>query len=291
MELRTFESVAEYYNRVEPFLLLHEVEDNLILGLCRRMMRLPPEIPPYLALIEQSGEVIAAALMTPPRNVNLSITIRPEAFALLIPDLRAKGLPVPGVMGADQPARYFAHQWQQATGQPYHLHRSMRIYQLRAVTAPNGVSGQLRKITPAERELAVEWAYAFAKEALDEDDREGAGKIIDRYLSYTEADLEALYFWEDDGQLVSMAVSTRPTPNGVGVTLVYTPPELRGRGYASACVAGISQRMLDRGRTFCFLFTDLANLTSNKIYQDIGYRPVCDVNEYKFGNHHQQHQG
>ena len=53
-------------------------------------------------------------------------------------------------------------------------------------------------------------------------------------------------------------------------------PEFRGRGYASNCVAALTQKMLDQGRKFCFLYTDLSNPTSNKIYQQIGYRPVCD---------------
>ena len=70
--------------------------------------------------------------------------------------------------------------------------------------------------------------------------------------------------------------------HGITVNLVYTPPELRGRGYASACVAALSQQLLDAGWEFCTLYTDLANPTSNSIYQRIGYRPVCDSNEYHF---------
>ena len=64
---------------------------------------------------------------------------------------------------------------------------------------------------------------------------------------------------------------------------MYTPPPARGRGYASALVAEASQLQLDAGRRFCFLFTDLANPTSNHIYQAIGYEPVRDVDEYRFG--------
>lgn len=66
------------------------------------------------------------------------------------------------------------------------------------------------------------------------------------------------------------------------VNLVYTPPELRRRGYASACVAALSQLLLDAGWKFCCLFTDMSNPTSNHIYQQIGYTPVCDFNEYIF---------
>jgi hypothetical protein len=62
--------------------------------------------------------------------------------------------------------------------------------------------------------------------------------------------------------------------------MVYTPPELRRRGYASHCVAELSRALLAEGYDFCALFTDLANPTSNHIYQEIGYRPVCDYDSY-----------
>jgi predicted GNAT family acetyltransferase len=63
---------------------------------------------------------------------------------------------------------------------------------------------------------------------------------------------------------------------------VYTPPELRRRGYASALVAALSRRLLDEGRRFCFLYTDLANPTSNHIYREIGYEEVCPATSYRF---------
>ena len=79
-----------------------------------------------------------------------------------------------------------------------------------------------------------------------------------------------------------MAAVGGPTPNGDRISWVYTPPALRGRGYASACVAALSQRLLDSGRRFCFLYTDLANPTANKLYQRIGYRQVIDASIYHF---------
>ena len=91
-----------------------------------------------------------------------------------------------------------------------------------------------------------------------------------------------VFLWEDDGAPVSMAGYSGPTPNGIRVVAVYTPPHLRGRGYATTCVAALSQRLLEGGRKLVFLFTDLANPTSNHIYQEIGYEPACDISEYVF---------
>src|SRR5438045_3645778 len=79
-----------------------------------------------------------------------------------------------------------------------------------------------------------------------------------------------LFVWRDP-QPVSMAAWAGQTPRGVRVNMVYTPPELRRRGYASAAVSTLTKKLLDAGRKFVFLFTDLSNPTSNKIYQKMGY--------------------
>jgi predicted GNAT family acetyltransferase len=79
-----------------------------------------------------------------------------------------------------------------------------------------------------------------------------------------------------------MANFTGKTPSGIRIGAVYTPPELRGRGYASALVAALSARLLAGGRRFCFLYTDLANPTANRIYARIGYERVCDAAEIAF---------
>ena len=88
--------------------------------------------------------------------------------------------------------------------------------------------------------------------------------------------------WEVEGIVVSMAGFAGPTPNGIRVAWVYTPPENRGKGFAGACVAALSQKLLDDGRKFCFLYTDLANPISNHVYLKIGYEPVTDATVYSF---------
>ena len=96
--------------------------------------------------------------------------------------------------------------------------------------------------------------------------------------------MRGLYLWVDGaGQPVTMVGYQGPTPHGMRIGPVYTPPAQRRKGYASACTAAVTQYLLDGGRQFCFLFTDLANPTSNHIYQEIGYQPVVDVEMYSFG--------
>jgi predicted GNAT family acetyltransferase len=150
---------------------------------------------------------------------------------------------------------------------------AQRIHELTRVEWPAAsVPGAFRIATPADEELAAAWISAFHADV---------GEPMASADSIARARIAAggLFFW-DDAEPASMAGVVGRTPGGVRIALVYTPPPKRGRGYASACVAALSQRMLDAGNRFCCLYTDLANPTSNAIYRRLGYRPVCDSGMY-----------
>ena len=116
-------------------------------------------------------------------------------------------------------------------------------------------------------------------EAFGQADPVEADAMADRWLAGRS---RTLWLWEDGDAVVSLCGVGGPTPHGIRIGPVYTPPAARGRGYASALVAAVSQEALDAGRRFCFLFTDAANPTSNHIYQEIGYEHVRDVDIWEF---------
>ena len=278
MEVRVFDDPGAFSRRAAAFLLAHEAEHNLIFGVCAQLQADPARFPslPYLATVEREGAVAAAALLTPPHNLVLSRTEWLDGLTLLVDDLRARGIAPPGVIGPQMVSRAFAAAWQGATNQRYEPGLAMRIYQLDRVIPVTGVPGELRPATVADRDLLIAWMEAFTHETIAEGD---AAAIVDRRLRDP---ISALSLWCVESTPVSMAGQSGPTPHGIRINAVYTPPPLRRKGYASACVAALSQGLLDSGYRFCFLFTDLANPTSNRIYRAIGYEPVADVDEYRF---------
>ena len=153
----------------------------------------------------------------------------------------------------------------------------MRIYEIRrpptSVYQPPGV---IRPIAESDLDLVTSWLAAFVSELGAAEPRQPA------QIARTRLAAEDLYVWSDGGP-VSMAGFGGKTPNGVRVNLVYTPEANRRRGYASACVAALTQILMDRGNRYCALYADLANATSNAIYQRIGYEHLCDAAEYELG--------
>ena len=280
MRLERLSDAAQFYERVQAYLLRYEAHHNLLLGILGGLKRqAQPDV--YLSLVEVGGDIGAVAVRTPPHNLVLSLAqpnFAADGWTMLARDIYAVYGALPGVLGPVKEAAAFAECWRAEVGQPYDLKMQQRIYALRTVQPISGVSGSLRRASARDRLLLIDWLAAFGEEALDRSERREAERLADSFLSGSRP---ALYLWEDD-EVVSMAGCSGPTPHGIRVVAVYTPPEHRKRGYASACTAALSQKLLNEGYSFCFLFTDRANSTSNHIYQVIGYERVCDVDEYRF---------
>lgn len=284
MKLQRFDNPSEFYRRVEPFLLAREVEHNVMLGICMTLIQTDLyQQPPYLALVEDDGEVVATALRTPPHNLILSEMADERPLPCLADDVYAVyGTELDGVLGPKPLSRGFADLWTRRTGLPARLKFAERLYRLDKVRPVTGVPGELRRATELDRDLVLQWSVDFNLEALGEADPEQIERFVSLALT-ADSQSRGRYLWFDGGQPVSMVGYVSPTLNGMRIGPVYTPPELRGRGYGSACTAAVSQLLLDQGRSFVLLYTDLSNPTSNHIYQNIGYEPVRDVDVYEFG--------
>jgi hypothetical protein len=273
LRLDRYEEPTDFMTVAVPWLLEREAEHNLILGIASKA-RNHPELydgPPYLATVSANGALVAAALRTSPWKLILSEVEDPGALDALVADLSDSELP--GVVGPPDAATGFALRWAAANGGRFTVAMEERVYQLTEVTPPLRVSGAMRAATIADHPLLVAWISAFEREALDEDD---ASRVAGEVGDWLAGRGTTVWLWDDDGPRSLTGVGGE-TPNGTRIGPVYTPPEARGRGYASALVAAVSQAQLDAGRRYCFLYTDRSNLTSNKIYQAIGYRPVTDA--------------
>jgi hypothetical protein len=273
MRLDRYPSVEAFLAVVGDFLVAREAEHNLMLGVASSAARNPGLYAgaPYLAVVSSDGRVVAAALRTPPYNVILSEVDDPAAVGLLVEDL-AEESPA-GLTGPPWPARDFASLWVARKGGSWRVQMEERVYALAALVPPRTTTGAARTATPSDRELVVRWLEAFGREALPEERAAMVERTVQDWLSGG----RRFWVWEDGGQPVALVGAGGLTPNGIRIGPVYTPAEARGRGYASNLTAEVSRQMLAEGRRFCFLYTDVTNRTSNRIYRAIGYQPVTDA--------------
>jgi predicted GNAT family acetyltransferase len=199
-----------------------------------------------------------------------------NAVDALVADV-AESLPtLGGVTGPVEEAEAFAERWTVQRGGRWSTHMRLKLHVLTEVE-PNVAPcpGVLRSATDADVALAREWIDAYLRDAGLEPaaDRDVAERMVRQAL---------LSLWIDADVPRCMAATSRASGSGCSIYGVYTPPANRRRGYATATVAALSATLLARGRTFCCLYTDAANPTSNSIYAKIGYRPIRDEAEITF---------
>lgn len=270
-DTRTFQKLAV------PLFARSEAQYCLPIGIVDTLINHPDRYPEFHLFTVNDGETLAgAAWMTPPHPLGITAMPAPalEALADKVAGLR---LPVTGVLGPRPAVDTFAALWTARTGAKVHNVQSQRIYQLSKVKKPRPVQGMMTEPTARHRDLLVEWSHQFSVDCGQPPKPGQMDEVADFALK-----TKTRVFWEIGGHPVAMAGYGGQTATGVRINWVFTPPENRGKGYASALVATLSQVLLDEGRKFCFLYTDLANPTANGIYQKIGYAPVCDSAHHFF---------
>jgi predicted GNAT family acetyltransferase len=267
VELRKPATLAAFRDEALPLLLRYEIEHGLIFSVASAPN---PPVDAYSAIVVHEGEVVAAAIRTIKKAV-LSHEDAPGAFALIAADL-LHDPKLQGVIGPRESIDAFAA----ASGRQWREGMSQGIYECRRVIQPHRPVGFRRLVLPPDKPLLARWIQAFIREAGGEDQSlEESMATADRHIAS-----QATYFWVVGDEPVSYAGAYNFTPNGVRVGPVYTPPEYRRQGYAGALVADVTQRELDRGRAFAYLYTNLANPTSNALYQRLGYRRISEAADF-----------
>ena len=270
-ELRLFRDLdaGVFLERVLGFLLRREAANCLILGTLGtlKVKRPLPAADPYFAALTSADGIEGVAFQWAPRPLILT-NIGDEGLDLLVEDLLDSQRTLAGVVAQSEPAFGFARRWAERNGCTFREIRRQRVHQLERIEAGLRLPhGSLRMARTGDLALARNWIAAFSAE-IAEDMGDCGPTLIEE---------GALCFWEAPGKgSVCMAGCTGKTPNGIRVILVYTPPEHRGHGYATACTAALTGKLLAEGNRYCFLFTDLANPASNRVYEKIGYRAVED---------------
>lgn len=282
LKLEQFDSARSFLERTGPFLERDEAGNNLLIGLGQMVAQQEAKdgltAKAWFGAVENSeGNLVLVMLLN---SLNMIVAGEgPEleqAVQLAVDYIYQSGREMPGVVGPVEAAGFTAREWASIAGKTAYVKMNQRIYRLDRVNPVASSPGNIRAAVAGDMELVTDWIYEFAESIREKMSREeAAAKASDNIRS------GSLYIWED-GRPVSMAKKARPTRNGVVISLVYTPPEYRNKGYATSCVASLSQLLLDEGFRFCSLYTDLSNPTSNAIYAKIGYTPVQDSILYRF---------
>ncbi|WP_169952852.1 GNAT family N-acetyltransferase [Microbispora sp. H11081] len=264
--------VEAYAAAAEPWLLRDPVRNTVLLTALRGIRSGQFTGDHLLAWLEDDdGTVAGAACRTPPYPLAFG-DVPLAALPLLARDLMDMETDVLEAGGPVRVVEAFADAW----WRPETRRRSERLYRLGALRAPRA-EGKPRVAGPGDLPMAVRFFRAFQDEAHVDRTADPTPVVAARL------NREELVWWEDGERPVAIAGTSAPIAGMSRIGPVYTPPDLRGRGYGSAVTHAASRKALDDGATEVLLFTDLDNPTSNSIYQRLGFSPVTDYASIRFG--------
>jgi len=272
LEVRSTDDAAAYLKAVGAFLTAHPIEHSVLLTTAHRHVSEPVGDALWL-WVKRNGAVVAAGQHTPPHGAYVSL-LPEEAATELARVLHGSRPDLHGVGGMRSSALAFGDAWTAITGGDVTAALERGVYVANAVEHPVGVDGRLRVADVPDVDQVQQWSEAFQAEI--------GGEHVPHVDERSRVLRGLCFLWEDGGRPVSMAAASPAYGRVVRVSLVYTPPERRRHGYAAACVAAVTARQLAQGNR-CMLYTDLANPTSNRVYQRIGYRRIGDAVDLRFG--------
>ena len=273
-EVRLHAGKREFLDRAEAWLLTDEVSHNLLLGFARESS---DDEAAFLATVERQGEVVACALGRP--GLPLVLTeVAPALARRLAEAVGEADFSPDGVVGDPHGAAAFAERWSEISARPVVRGPRQRLHRLtRLRSLEQAPPGEMVWAGPDEIGLLTSWLCAFTRES-------GTSMPEERALVESLVVRNAAAVWRSDQRLRAMAAWTGRSERCARVSFVYTPPAERGRGWASALVHDLSAWLLDDGLEDCVLFTDIDNPVSNRIYHRLGYRPVRDLVELRWGS-------
>lgn len=287
MKIIHYQDPVVFQETIQAYLVRREAENNLLFGILANIIAGEySDHKNYLALVKDAGQIQAVVLCTVPWPALISYenpTPEEQVLEAILADLQETLQDdFNGLSGNREFVTPLVSAWEQDSGRSAVLKMSMQIYKLEQVQPVGGVAGRMRSVEERDRNILENWYTSFYRDIQEtEPDQEYAHNQIEAYFT-ADPFVRGLKVWDVEGQPVSMAGYTGPTPNGIRIGAVYTPPNQRRKGYASAVTAGVCQDLLDMGYKFCFLFADLLNPTSNHIYQEVGFHPICEAERYLF---------
>jgi RimJ/RimL family protein N-acetyltransferase len=282
VQLRIHDDPASFLADARGFLLTAEAANSSVMAQMARMISVPApdDAGAYLACAVDGDAVVATAVLA--SSDTMQVSSGPEqAFHAIAADVHARRRQPKRIVGPPDACEAFAGAWRRLTGSGHEKRFHLRHFDLSELPAIPAISGVMRGPEPPEYERVAGWICEFIVEA--QLPAEDPARVRERFTKRMQRGL--IRVW-DDGGLVSLAgYGEIPEEGHLGAARigpVYTPPEHRGRGYASALVAALSRELLAAGRRKLFLTTDLANPISNGIYEKIGYRSRADHFHYDF---------
>ena len=283
MTFRVYTDKGSFSNHIIDYLLEQEAINNILLSMIddpeRQSTNSAGQSEYFAGVVDVDTEPHFVCARRPTFHLIVYGDNDPEIVHCAVDGILINQPDQEGIIGPRAVTDAFAERYAQVSGKKVDLEMEQLIYELTRVSDVKTAPGSLRVAGSSDTPLLIQWSEGFQR---DTGSRRATSDVRDRVLGMVAR--KSAFLWEHDNRTVSLAVHSRSTRNCAAISGVYTPDEYRGHGYATACVAAVSARLIDAGYSHCCLYTDASFPTSNRIYKRIGYRVIGSSIVYRFSD-------
>ena len=271
-----YKTPQQFLDKTKSLLEKKELENNLILGICNQFIN-KTAAQENCVFINSLGnhQIKASSIKTAEKAIVSGTSRQPVYLKELAEYYLENNIPLKGVFGEN----FYAKKFSDYYDKEYVVEMTLILHQLISVNKLSPASGHFKMAGKRDINTITDWTLQFEKDAratLVHTPEQILATVQERIA------LGNIFKWTDQGKMVSIAAINRKTKNTGIVGLVFTPKKYRGKGYATSLVQKLSIYILEKGFTYCGLFTDKANPASNHIYQKIGYKPITEFTDTGF---------
>lgn len=263
-----------------PVLLENEAENNLLIASILKYEYTHLEDHVMGTVKSEKGEIQAIIGKVTPYSLCIYAkedTKCQEVLSFLAKIMVERQIAFQGIVGNEHLIDVFSTFYSIYQNVRPRVRMYLNVYKLTELIPLVKAKGRLRPITYEDLYFLPYWLRDFQKDChFPTSTLMQNFRAIEHIIKHQFA-----YIWEDDHP-VSIAAKGRQFMNGCAVCQVYTPPYYRGKQYASSCVAALSEKLLAEGNTFTVLYADRNNISSNKVYQKMGYKLIGHVKDIVF---------
>ncbi len=278
MIVKSFDSAESFLNIFENVLNENESYNNRVLGYIYALKGKQLNESFILGITDEVGHPLVGACYTPKDGFLSYSFADSDQVKMLAQFIKSTGRELSGVIGNVESVEVFAKTYLE--NENYKVDMRLGVYELEKLIMPSNDQFKMILATNEHSKKLEEFCLGFIVDCFGEDEHSlnRASSLANRHIEQKD-----LYFLIDENNsILAMASNIRETKNTGSISLVYTPPAHRGRGYGSLVTALVSQKVLNSGKKYCNLFTNLENSTSNSIYQSIGYQKIGESISIRF---------
>ncbi|MCE7743020.1 MAG: GNAT family N-acetyltransferase [Candidatus Heimdallarchaeota archaeon] len=272
-----YNNISEISKEVDKYLNQHSIINFEAIGILEKLRENSKEFEGVLEciVVSEAEKIQVVSCRIRPYNLLISNSQDIHAISALVQYFSQSRITIPGIYGPMAEVEHFTNLWKEISDEVFQTSDEFLQYSLSKKTLSTQLIGDISIAKIEYTELLKGWTEASIREIIPSSTVEFVKSCTQSFLRLLEKN--KVFILKVDNSLVSMAAISGQTKTMQAINDVYTPPEYRGKGYATELCIFLCEYILNDCDNIPILWVKATNLTAIHIYEKIGFEKVAEM--------------